>query len=74
MSMLKTASLEITLELNAICPECEHHNDLRENDYEIDYFWSHLATERLNGKFEIKEAHECFKCGTVFEIDDFEIL
>jgi len=71
---IKKASLEITLELNSTCPYCENVNDLRERDYECDYFWSQQATNRLNGKYEIKETHECYECGKGYEINDFEIM
>jgi len=72
---MKKVSLEISLELNAICPHCDNHNDLRERDYECDYFWSSRATDRLSGKhMDVKETHECYECGHVFEIDNFEIL
>ena len=68
------ASLEISLELNVICPKCDHYNDLRENDHEADYHYSNLAIERLSGKeMKIKDDFECLNCGEKIVLDDFYI-
>jgi len=72
--VMKTASLEITLDLNIVCPVCNHWNDVRENDHECDYHWSNLACKRLNGKHEIKETHTCYDCGVEFSVDHYEIM
>lgn len=70
---MKKSSMRISLEVNSICPTCDHDNDLRENDFEMDYFWTGQAIKRLNGEREIKEIHNCIKCGSDFSINEFEI-
>ena len=74
MNELRKASLEVTLDLNIECPYCGEANDMRERDSECDYFWSQQATNRLNGKHEINETHECYNCGKVSSINSFEIM
>lgn len=71
---MKEASLEITLELEVTCPYCHYTNDLRENDHEIDCFWSQKATERLNRYCDISETHECYNCGKSMRVTKYEML